>query len=1029
MSANRIFRGLMSAVLAAALFLSAVLPVFAAAVQEEILPTGATVPETTEELPVVAEETTCLVTVPQTELPETAVSAETTQALETTAPPETTIPPETTAPVQTVPQITVPPQTQPPETVPVTQAPVPPEETLPPETTAPEETVPETTVQEATIPETTVPETTVPETLPETTVPETTVPETTIPETTVPETTEPETTLPEQTEQTLPQQVQIFSISQAQAMAPGTEKITIQGTVVYAAGTMAVLQDKTGGIRLSFAADPGTVPGEILLVTGNRTGGIAVEDFEVTGTGKLPVKKATLANAPEALRVRITGARVEDGMLIQGGTSLLLCADSAKAAAFDGEGLVDVWGVILDGCFYADAMTESAAEKEEEPPAAADWNIYFGQLHAHSTLSGASETPEDLFAYAAGLKDMDFFAITDHSDSFDNADAGVLNDENVPSEKWSAGKIAAKHATGSNFTAIYGFEMSWPKLRVPGHITTLNTKGWQAYTQAHMDTLEDYYAALDTQSLSVSQFNHPGHDYGEFYSFTKYDPAYDNVMHLLELDTKSEKPLKYYNMALQQGWHLAPAINGGDTAKKIGSGRTAVLSFSRKDTDLFEAMQNYRVYATMDSDLQLTYQLNDSIMGTTIGASNALTASVLLYDPTDPGEYTVQVIGRNGRAVKTVTMLSGQTPKTFKIAPGEPYYYLQILRNGKFLAATAPVWVDTYEDVGIRDLTVTEKNPMEDEEIYLSMNLYNREVVPMEVSHITCTANGTLVYENRTPFTVVGQDEETLNFPITWPDPGPVKLQIKVTVTIAGIQRVLPRELNLLYQAKAAEPSGIAEARSGVVGRAYRVRGYVTAGNDNPYTTFPDTLYLQDDSGGIAVVGYWEKTLQIGTPLEVTGILWEEAGNRVLKLTGYATLSGNYYRHDPDISSMEDASDYDDHGGELMKIQGKVVSLTKTPDGKGVSRMTLRDSQGKLATVLVENNIRSGAYGTNELGDRVKKGRTVRAMGLVHKDEYGTTVLRARNCDEIVYVPAKLDLSNPQTGDPFRFLRWFFRSA
>ena len=254
-----------------------------------------------------------------------------------------------------------------------------------------------------------------------------------------------------------------------------------------------------------------------------------------------------------------------------------------------------------------------------------------------------------------------------------------------------------------------------------------------------------------------------------------------------------------------------------------------------------------------------------------------------------------------------------------------------------------------------------------------------------------------------------------------------MKLQIKVTITIAGIQRVVTEEVNLLYQAKEAAPTGIAEARSGVVGKAYRVRGYVTSGNDNPYTTFPDTLYLQDESGGIAVVGYWEETLQIGTPLEVTGVLWEEAGNRVLKLSGYSTLSGNYYRHDPEVASMEAASDYDEHGGELMKIQGKVVSLTKTADGRGVSRMTLRDSQGNMATVLIESNIRSGAYGTNELGDRVKKGRTVRAMGLVHRDEYGTTVLRARNCDEIVYVPAKLDLTNPQTGDRFWFLGWLFR--
>lgn len=1026
MTANRIFRGLMSAVLAVALFLSYSLPAFAAAVPEETLPTETAHPE----VETVARETSAAETVWQTEPPET------TQIPEAAPPAETEAPAQTTLPVQTAPEVTMPPQTRPAETVPVTEATLPSEEILPPETTVPNETVPETAVPETTVPQTTAPET-LPVTMPEETVPEPSVPETTVPVTlppeTVPatrpvETTVPEETQPPETQETLPEKTQIFSVSQVQAMAAGTENITVQGTVVYAAGTMAVLQDDTGGIRLSFRENPGAVPGEILLVTGTRTGGIGVEDFEVTGTGALPVKEVSLADAPEALRVKITGARVEDGMLVQAGTSLLLNTAAAKTAKVEKDGAVDVWGVILDGCFHADSMVQSAAETEgEETVEGTDWNIYFGQLHAHSILSDGVETPEALYAYAAGLPNMDFFAITDHSDSFDNAEAGALHDGNVPSEKWSAGKIAAAHATGGAFTAIYGFEMSWPKLRLPGHITTLNTAGWQAYTQAHMDTFEDYYAALETQSLSVSQFNHPGHGHGEFYSFTKYDPAYDNVMHLLELDVTGGDPLKYYNMALQQGWHLAPSVNGGDTAERIGSGRTAVLAFSRQEDDLFEAMQNYRVYATVDPDLQLIYRLNGAIMGRTVGLSDTLTASLFLWDPTDPGEYTVQVIGGDGTAVQTVTVQSGQVPKTWDVPAGEPYYYLKILRDGAFLAATAPVWVETYEDVGIRNVKATEKNPMEGEEIYLSLEVYNQEVVPLEVGHITCTANGALVYENTEAFSVAGQDTGSLNFPVTWPDPGPVKLQIKVTITVAGIQRVVTEEVNLLYQAKEAAPTGIAEARSGVVGKAYRVRGYVTSGNDNPYTTFPDTLYLQDESGGIAVVGYWEETLQIGTPLEVTGILWEEAGNRVLKLSGYSTLSGNYYRHDPEVASMEAASDYDEHGGELMKIQGKVVSLTKTADGRGVSRMTLRDSQGNMATVLIESNIRSGAYGTNELGDRVKKGRTVRAMGLVHRDEYGTTVLRARNCDEIVYVPAKLDLTNPQTGDRFWFLGWLFR--
>ena len=122
-----------------------------------------------------------------------------------------------------------------------------------------------------------------------------------------------------------------------------------------------------------------------------------------------------------------------------------------------------------------------------------------------------------------------------------------------------------------------------------------------------------------------------------------------------------------------------------------------------------------------------------------------------------------------------------------------------------------------------------------------------------------------------------------------------------------------------------------------------------------------------------------------------------------------------------------EAMDYETHGGQLLQIEGHVVSLTNTQDKLGVSRFTLRDASGDLATVMVEDGITSGTYGTNELTTEVKSSRSVRAMGLLHIDEFGTTVLRVRNCDEVAYVPPRKDPSNPRTGDWFAWLQERFR--
>ena len=115
------------------------------------------------------------------------------------------------------------------------------------------------------------------------------------------------------------------------------------------------------------------------------------------------------------------------------------------------------------------------------------------------------------------------------------------------------------------------------------------------------------------------------------------------------------------------------------------------------------------------------------------------------------------------------------------------------------------------------------------------------------------------------------------------------------------------------------------------------------------------------------------------------------------------------------------ATDYDSRGGSLVQVEGTVTELTKTVDKKGISRLTIRDAAGNEAVVVIEPEIRSGAYGVNRLAKQIAKGKTVRAMGLLHRLPDGTAVLRVRNCDEVVYVPPVPDPTNPKTGDRMRF--------
>ena len=248
-------------------------------------------------------------------------------------------------------------------------------------------------------------------------------------------------------------------------------------------------------------------------------------------------------------------------------------------------------------------------------------------------------------------------------------------------------------------------------------------------------------------------------------------------------------------------------------------------------------------------------------------------------------------------------------------------------------------------------------------------------------------------------------------------EPFTVTVVATVKGSIGGLSRSYQKTLALRFRAPEAPKQSVDKVRKGILGESYRIRGYVTAGTANPFNTFPDSIYLQDDTGGMEIMDFAWAGIQLGTPVEVEGILRSAGGNLVLAMTDYQVLEEAFYRYVPETMKHAEAMDYETHGGELLQIEGHVVSLTQTPDKLGVSRFTLRDAMGEMATVIVEDGIGSGAYGTNALATDVKMTRAVRAMGLLHIDEYGQTVLRVRNCDEVAYVPPRRDPSNPRTGD------------
>lgn len=904
-----------------------------------------------------------------------------------------------------------------------------------------------------------------------------------------------------------------------------------------------------------------------------------------------------------------------------------------------------------------------------------DWNLYFGQLHAHTDISNGAGSVEEAFQYASQVDGLDFLAVTDHSDSFDNADMGAIDADGADiSADWAAGKQAAASVTNGDFVGLFGFEMTWPEDKQLGHISTFNTPGWQTRDQADFENvptaLENYYKALASVPGSVSQFNHPDTVHGDFERFDHYSPQYDAAVSLLEVAGEDGVvDCEYYDLALDKGWHVAPTNNQNNHNGQWGDAsdaRTVVLAKSLTEEALYAAMKDRRVYATQDSDLAIYYELNGTVMGGIIPKSEEAEITVFLSDPTDEAIGNVEVVTDGGAVLVSEYVETPSQVLELPASGGRSYYYLRITQPDGDVAVTAPVWMDGYDDIGIGSFTSDTLTPVRDEEIGLTVTLFNDEPVDFAVESLSLYADETLVSTVSDLGEVAGMSTLDYTFSYAHPELGVTELRVEAAGSVNGEDRTyedtlslsfrvpeqvkriavdashdnsgtgklnrlaeiaaqnsisvkkfeteLPGnsdlllitapskpfdeefvekvrtfaenggtvilcgqsdlgdlsglhtsgELNRLLEAMGAtvrlnddtawdEESGgntpdavssdvfnpggdltkslkpeqsytqragctvnpgngtwlvkgrdtthgidadadgqetgedtvllageelpgdgkvyvsgglfledsamkepdniwkpvsgnqrivevllkieraacpelvtIGEMRSGKAGEIYHIRGWATSGTSHPGNTFSKTIYLQDDTGGVALVPFTkkekEKDIEVGTPIEVVGRKEIRGGNVVLKIIDYdKKLDEPLYNYTPETTPNKDAMDYDANGGRLMQVEGKVTKVTYTDDRKVVSRITLKDGNGDFAEILIEDGIVSGADGKNNLASQVKKGRTVRAIGILHLDSDGTPVLRVRNCDEVVYVPpVPVSLGsrrNPRTGD------------
>ena len=541
-----------------------------------------------------------------------------------------------------------------------------------------------------------------------------------------------------------------------------------------------------------------------------------------TGSDKRPVISAVIANAGEGASVTMAvNGETVDAVYDSGVISWQPGTDMA-----DGRVNVTVSVTRTDGKTASKSWSFTVGE--------AQYELYFGQLHSHTTYSDGSGSLESALNYIGSLPEsanVDFVAFTDHSNYFDNSSAvnpeGALYDMSLAGinsqNLWNSykGAIADFNARQSDVVAIGGFEMTWSG--GPGHINTFATDGIVSRNNSTLNNktadagMKAYYALLSQAEGidGISQFNHPGTTFGNFSDFAYWDAVIDSRVHLVEVGNGEGQigaggyypSYEQYTMALDKGWHLAPTNNQDNHKGKWGNAndaRDVVLTDDFSEEGIYEAIRNYRVYATEDKNLQIGYTVNGMLLGSVISeVPEKLSFEVTLFDPDSADSISkVEVIVNSGKVAHVwddpAELSEGLL--TAELAPDYSYYYLRVTQGDGDIAVTAPVWVGEILKLGISAVECGTSTPVTGEELTLSTTLFNSELSEATVKSLTYCVGSQVLHVDNTGYTIPASGNTTLTFQYT-PDTARVmKVTVTAVVELDGVEYTFSMDVELDIQ-------------------------------------------------------------------------------------------------------------------------------------------------------------------------------------------------------------------------------------
>lgn len=372
-----------------------------------------------------------------------------------------------------------------------------------------------------------------------------------------------------------------------------------------------------------------------------------------------------------------------------------------------------------------------------QSPSIGGFNVYYGHLHNHTSLSDGEGTPEQAYEYAKNTAHLDFFGLSDHSEMFESGEYTMI-------------KNAANALNNEGeFAAFYGFE--WSSV-FQGHVTIINTEDYCEYTSSATSNFTGLLSWVNAHN-GLAFFNHPGWAWWalqEFNHFTDIPSEKFVGMELWnDLDGfgtyfyndgffSSDGNKGYFDEALIRGWKIGASgsdDNHYDTWGTRTQWRMGVLAEGLSRELITDALIARRFFSTLDKNLSLSFKINGAQMGSSVTGGN-LAIEILARDADVNEAFTKVVLIKNGVAGEPIYLnpwlneINITLPMT---GADNDYFYVKVTQTDGDEAISSPVFIEGMSNLApVVEIT----NPLNNDEFYTGEQV--------NITAVASDADGTL---------------------------------------------------------------------------------------------------------------------------------------------------------------------------------------------------------------------------------------------------------------------------------------------